>query len=79
MSTPPLELPLLSQPVRAPQRDQRWLRDARLARLLTSLSLAWLIVDGTVGAIAGLIAGSVALVGSGLDSAIESIASVIVI
>ena len=79
MSTPPLELPPLSQPVRAPERDQRWLRDARVARLLAWLSLAWLTVEGTVAVIAGLIAGSVALVGFGLDSAIEGIASIIVI
>ena len=50
-----------------------------MARLLAWLSLAWLTVEGTVGVIAGLIAGSAALVGFGLDSAIEGIASIIVI
>jgi divalent metal cation (Fe/Co/Zn/Cd) transporter len=43
------------------------------------VSLAWLCVEGTVGVIAGIVAGSIALVGFGLDSAIEGIASVIVV
>ena len=37
------------------------------------------IVEGAVGVIAGLIVGSLALTGFGLDSAIEGTASVIVI
>jgi hypothetical protein len=61
------------------ERDQRWLRDPRLARLLASLSPAWLTIEGTGAVIAGLIAGSVALAGFGPDSAIEGIASIIVI
>jgi divalent metal cation (Fe/Co/Zn/Cd) transporter len=36
-------------------------------------------IEGAVGVIAGLVAGSVALLGFGLDSAIEGLASVIVI
>jgi divalent metal cation (Fe/Co/Zn/Cd) transporter len=43
------------------------------------VSLAWLCIEGTVGVIAGIVAGSIALVGFGLDSAIEGIASVIVV
>lgn len=56
-----------------------WLRLARLARILSSLSLAWLCIEGTIGVVAGLAAGSIALVAFGLDSAIEGLASVIVI
>lgn len=56
-----------------------WLRLARFARILSSLSLAWLCLEGTVGVAAGVAAGSIALVAFGLDSAIEGLASVIVI
>jgi divalent metal cation (Fe/Co/Zn/Cd) transporter len=52
---------------------------ARRARLLSWLSLAWMTAEGAVGILAGIAAGSVALVGFGLDSAIEGFASVIVI
>ena len=56
-----------------------WLRLARRAKLLATLTLVWLGIEGTVGVIAGVLAGSVALVAFGLDSAIEGLASVIVI
>ena len=56
-----------------------WLRLARRAKLLATLTLGWLGIEGTVGVIAGVLAGSVALVAFGLDSAIEGLASVIVI
>jgi divalent metal cation (Fe/Co/Zn/Cd) transporter len=56
-----------------------WLRLARLARLLSSLTLVWLGIEGTVGVIAGVLAGSIALIAFGLDSAIEGLASVIII
>ena len=49
------------------------------ARRLSWTSLAWLGVEGGVSITAGLAAGSVALVGFGIDSAIEALASVIVI
>ncbi len=56
-----------------------WLRLARLARLLSWLTLAWMGIEGGVAITAAVIAGSVALLGFGLDSGIEAIASVIVI
>src|SRR5690242_16176729 len=49
------------------------------AKLLSWLSLAWMTVEGVVALIAGIAAGSIALVGFGLDSAIEGFASVIII
>jgi divalent metal cation (Fe/Co/Zn/Cd) transporter len=55
-----------------------WLRLARVARLLAWVSLAWLCIEGTIGIAAGVAAGSTALVGFGLDSAIEGMASVTV-
>jgi divalent metal cation (Fe/Co/Zn/Cd) transporter len=54
-------------------------RLARRARLLSWLSLAWMTVEGAVAIAAGVVAGSIALVGFGLDSAIEGFASVIII
>jgi divalent metal cation (Fe/Co/Zn/Cd) transporter len=63
----------------APPRDAVWLADARRARLLAWLSLFWMTVEGAVGIAAGVAAGSIALVGFGLDSAIEGFASLIVI
>jgi divalent metal cation (Fe/Co/Zn/Cd) transporter len=56
-----------------------WLRLARRAKLLATLTLIWLGIEGTVGVVAGVLAGSVALIAFGLDSAIEGLASVIVI
>jgi len=50
-----------------------------VAKRLAWASLAWLCIEGTVGVIAGALAGSVALIGFGLDSAIEGLASVIVV
>jgi divalent metal cation (Fe/Co/Zn/Cd) transporter len=52
---------------------------ARLARRLSWTSLAWLCIEGGVAVAAGIIAGSVALLGFGLDSAIEGMASLIVV
>jgi hypothetical protein len=56
-----------------------WLRLARRAKLLATLTLVWLGIEGTVGVFAGMLAGSIALVAFGLDSAIEGLARVIVI
>lgn len=69
----------VSQALPLPTASPEWLRLARLARLLAWISLAWLCIEGTVGVIAGIAAGSIALLGFGLDSAIEGIASVIVV
>jgi hypothetical protein len=66
-------------PLVAPVGGAEWLRLARRARALSWVSLAWLGIEGTVAVLAGLAAGSVALVGFGLDSAIEALASVIVV
>src|SRR6516225_4788918 len=56
-----------------------WLRLARRAKFLAALTLIWLGIEGVVGVVAGILAGSIALVAFGLDSAIEGLASVIVI
>lgn len=64
-------------PPRAP--DPRWHRAARWARWLSWLSLAWMLTEGVVGLWQGVIAGSIALTGWALGSAVEGLASVIVI
>jgi divalent metal cation (Fe/Co/Zn/Cd) transporter len=60
-------------------RDGEWLRLARRAKTLSWLSLAWLAVEGSVAIVAGIMAGSIALVAFGLDSAIEGVASVVIV
>jgi hypothetical protein len=47
--------------------------------MLSWLSLAWLTVEGTVAIAAGIMAGSIALVAFGLESAIEGVASIVII
>jgi divalent metal cation (Fe/Co/Zn/Cd) transporter len=66
-------------PAAAADPGERWLRNARYARWLAWVSLAWMAAEGIVGLIAGLAAGSIALVGWALGSGIEALASVIVI
>jgi hypothetical protein len=56
-----------------------WLRLARVARILSWLTLAWMGIEGGVAILAAVLAGSVALLGFGLDSGIEAMASIIVI
>jgi hypothetical protein len=53
--------------------SQSWFRLARLAKVLSSLTLVWLGIEGAIGVIAGILAGSIALVAFGLDSAIEAL------
>jgi divalent metal cation (Fe/Co/Zn/Cd) transporter len=60
-------------------RDAGWQRAARRARLLSWLSLAYMAAEGAIAVTAAVLAGSVALLGFGLDSAIEGLASVIII
>lgn len=82
MSTP-VELRIVSSAPSAPsahtgsnpERDRLITR----TKALSWLSLAWMTIEGAVGITAALLAGSVALLGFGLDSVIEGIASVIVI
>jgi divalent metal cation (Fe/Co/Zn/Cd) transporter len=54
-------------------------RLALRARLLSWLSLAWMTVEGAVAISAGLAASSIALIGFGLDSAIEGFASLVIV
>src|SRR5438445_13139569 len=56
-------------------RDVAWLRAARLARWLSWASLLWMTAEGALGILAGLSAGSIALVGWALSSAGEGLAA----
>jgi divalent metal cation (Fe/Co/Zn/Cd) transporter len=87
--TPPVELPLaphapVAEPAAAARpvatiTPERYRELARRVRLLSWLSLGAMSVEGSVAIVAGIIAGSIALVGFGLDSAVEGFASVIII
>jgi len=68
-----------TEPPAAVVRDAEWHRAAAQARLLSWLSLAYMSLEGAVAVIAAILAGSVALLGFGLDSIIEGLASVIIV
>jgi divalent metal cation (Fe/Co/Zn/Cd) transporter len=85
--TPSVELPLAA-PVAAPAAvgtsvatvsPERYRELAHRVKLLSWLSLGAMSVEGIVAVAAGVMAGSIALVGFGLDSAVEGFASVIII
>jgi len=59
--------------------SQEWLAAVRKAKALSWLSLVWMGLEGGIAIAAGVLAGSVALIGFGIDSAIEGIASVVII
>jgi len=81
----PLELPLLAPPPAPASRPapgiarEEWLRLARRAKLLSWVSLGYMTFEGAVAIAAGLVAGSVALIGFGIDSAIEGFASLVIV
>lgn len=56
-----------------------YLRLARRAKVLSWASLAYMSIEGIVGVVAGIVAGSIALIGFGLDSAIEGFASLVIV
>jgi divalent metal cation (Fe/Co/Zn/Cd) transporter len=56
-----------------------WVRQAKRARLVSWLSLGAMTLEGVIAVVAGIIAGSIALIGFGIDSAIEGVASVVII
>jgi len=51
----------------------------RYAKLLAWSSLFWMTAEGAIAIFAGVTSGSVALIGFGIDSAIEGMASVVII
>ena len=82
----PVEVPLASSagpppavlPVASISQD-RYRQLARRVQLLSWLSLGAMSVEGIVAIGAGIMAGSIALVGFGLDSAVEGFSSAIIL
>jgi divalent metal cation (Fe/Co/Zn/Cd) transporter len=74
----PFELQIAA-PRTASMTRERYAQLAGRVKLLSWLSLAWMTVEGVVAIAAGIVAGSIALIGFGLDSAVEGLASVIII
>jgi divalent metal cation (Fe/Co/Zn/Cd) transporter len=71
-----IELPIIPvEPSEGVERD----RLIRRAKALSWLGLGWMTVEGAVAITAALTSGSVALLGFGIDSAIEGLAAMIVI
>jgi len=68
-----------SAALRVPLDSPNYGRLARRARRLSWLTLAILGVEGTLAVVAGVLAGSIALIGFGIDSGIEAIASIIIV
>ena len=60
-------------------RSREWQTAAQKARLLSWLSLAWMGAEGAIAITAGILAGSIALLSFGLDSAIEGFASLVIV
>jgi divalent metal cation (Fe/Co/Zn/Cd) transporter len=62
-----------------PAPTSEWLVAARRARALSWLSLVWMGAEGAIAITAGILAGSIALIGFGIDSAIEGFASLVIV
>jgi divalent metal cation (Fe/Co/Zn/Cd) transporter len=62
-----------------PVGEPEYLRLAGRARLLSWAGLGYMALEGAVAIIAGIVAGSIALVAFGIDSAIEGFASVVIV
>ncbi|MBA2349135.1 MAG: cation transporter [Solirubrobacterales bacterium] len=74
------ELPVITAAPPAPAMTRaRYEELARKIKLLSWLSLVWMTIEGAVALGAGTAANSIALIGFGLDSVIEGVASVVII
>ena len=62
-----------------PVGSPEYLSLARRAKLLSWASLGYMALEGLVAVVAGIVAGSIALIGFGIDSAIEGFASVVIV
>jgi divalent metal cation (Fe/Co/Zn/Cd) transporter len=72
-------LPIVGVDSAQPGAGQFRARLVRRARLLAWAGIGWHVIEATVAVAAGVVAGSVALVGFGADSLIEAIAGLVVI
>jgi divalent metal cation (Fe/Co/Zn/Cd) transporter len=71
----PTTLPVALVPAQSTTREGL----VRRARLLAWLGVGWHVVEAAVAIAAGLVAGSIALVGFGADSVVESAAGVVLL
>ena len=78
MSTP-VALPTTPARGTAPVDRETYRRLAARVKVLSWVSLAYMTLEGSIAILAGILAGSVALIGFGLDSAIEGFASAIIV
>lgn len=78
MSTTMRDLNVVGQ-LTAPAPSKEWMRAARRARMLSWLSLAWMGTEGVLGIATGVIAGSIALTGFGINSFVEGFASLVIV
>jgi divalent metal cation (Fe/Co/Zn/Cd) transporter len=80
MSAPAAELPIVAEPAAGPRIDRETYRElAKRVRLLSWASLIYMAFEGGIAILAGILAGSVALIGFGIDSAVEGFASGIIV
>ena len=68
---------MIAQELATPSAD--YMRAVRRVKQLSWLSLVWMCAEGGIAIAAGVLAGSIALVGFGIDSAIEGFASAIIV
>jgi divalent metal cation (Fe/Co/Zn/Cd) transporter len=73
----PLAPPAAAQAPRLTDAHRR--RLAARVRVLSWVSLGYMALEGGIAILAGVLAGSIALIGFGLDSAIEGFASAIIV
>jgi divalent metal cation (Fe/Co/Zn/Cd) transporter len=76
--TAPVALPIVPA-LATRRRDAGWLRAARQAKRLAWASLAWMTLEGALGVLAGLEANSISVLTWAASSAVEGLASAIVI
>jgi divalent metal cation (Fe/Co/Zn/Cd) transporter len=69
----------VSRPAPRNEHSAEWLRAAGRAKTLSWLSLVWMGAEGAIAVTAGILAGSIALIGFGIDSAIEGAASLVIV
>lgn len=71
--------PSRTAPARGQVDAETYRRLASRGKWLSWASLAYMTLEGSVAILAGVLAGSVALIGFGIDSAIEGLASAIIV
>lgn len=79
MSSAPPRLPVLPVALAGPSRDAGWHRAARQAKWLAWASLVWMTLEGFGGVVAGVQANSISVLTWAASSAVEGLASAIVI